>query len=204
MNINFIKKHKRIILGALVVAILAISAYFIYQCFHPAKTVTNESEQQAETPAGVETAANAAQIPISSGQAQETAQQIKYIISSGQHPQYVVYTTANEVQTAEKNAQKSAGADFSIVTDPSNPAEQIDTSKLPSDAQISLNQYNVQAYKKTLHTINYAPKSVDNPNPKEIGYSVSRKITKDGKYVGVGVDYNFDDKSTIVKLEYTW
>ncbi|WP_196605810.1 hypothetical protein [Pectinatus haikarae] len=202
--INFIKGHKKIIIGALAIIILGISAYFIYQHFHPAKTVTTETQMQAETPSGVETAADNAQVHISNGQAQEAASQIKDIVSSKQQPQYVVYTTASEAPAVEKTAQEKAGADFAIVTDPSSPTETVDTSKLPQDTQISLNQYNVQAYKKTLHTISYAPKSIDNTSPKEIGYSISRKITKDGKYVGVGVDYNFDDKATMVKLEYTW
>ncbi len=202
--INFIKNHKKIIAGALAFIILGIAAYLIYGHFHPAQPVTTESQQQAETPAGVETAADNAQVPISTGQTQETAKEIKYIVSSGQQPQYVVYTTANQAPAAEKTAQEKAGADFAIVTDPANPADTVDTSKLPADTQISLNQYNVQAYKKILHTVSYAPKAIDNPSPKEIGYSVSRKITKDGKYLGVGVDYNFDDKAAIVKLEYTW
>ncbi|WP_196603416.1 hypothetical protein [Pectinatus haikarae] len=202
--INFIKSHKKIILYALAAIILGISAYFIYQYLHLAQPVTIESQEQAETPAGVETAADNAQVPISTGQAQEAAQQIKYIVTSGQQPQYVVYTTAAQAPAAEKVAQEKANADFSILTDPANPTETVDTSELPADTQISLNQYNVQAYKKILHTVSYAPKAIDNPSPKEIGYSVAKKITKDGKYLGVGVDYNFDDKATIVKLEYTW
>lgn len=202
--ISFIKNHKKIVLSALTVIILGISAYFIYQHFHPAQPVTNESQQQAETPAGVEQATSNAKVPISTGQAQEAASQIKDIVSSKQQPEYVVYTTASEAPAVEKTAQEKAGADFAIVTDPSSPTETVDTSKLPQNTQISLNQYNVQAYKKVLHTISYAPKSIDNASPKEIGYSISRKITKDGKYVGVGVDYNFDDKATMVKLEYTW
>ncbi|WP_196600017.1 hypothetical protein [Pectinatus frisingensis] len=202
--ISFIKNHKKIVLSALAVIILGIGAYFIYQHFHPAQPVTNESQEQAETPSGVEQAASNAKVPISAGQAQEAASQIKYIVSSGQQPKYVVYTTASEAPAAEKTAQEKAGADFSIVTNPRNPTETVDTSKLSSDTQISLNQYNVQAYKKVLHTVSYAPKAIDNPSPKEVGYSVSRKTTKDGQYLGVGVDYNFDDKATMVKLEYTW
>ncbi|WP_196592408.1 hypothetical protein [Pectinatus frisingensis] len=202
--ISFIKNHKKIVLSALAVIILGIGAYFIYQHFHPAQPVTNESQEQAETPSGVEQAAGNAKVPISAGQAQEAASQIKYIVSSGQQPKYVVYTTASEAPAAEKTAQEKARADFSIVTNPRNPTETVDTSKLSSDTQISLNQYNVQAYKKVLHTVSYAPKSVRDPSPKEIGYSVSRKITKDGQYIGVGVDYNFDDKAAMVKLEYTW
>ncbi|MDQ0202457.1 hypothetical protein [Pectinatus haikarae] len=202
--IGFIKNHKKVIAGALILVLIGVGAYLLYEHLHPAQPVTTESQEQAETQAGVETAADNAQVPISTGQAQEAAQQIKYIVTSGQQPQYVVYTTAAQAPAAEKTAQEKASADFAIVTDPANPAETVDTSKLPADTQISLNQYNVQAYKKILHTVSYAPKAIDDPSPKEIGYSVAKKITKDGKYLGVGVDYNFDNKATIVKLEYTW
>ncbi|WP_196600116.1 hypothetical protein [Pectinatus frisingensis] len=202
--ISFIKNHKKIIVGALAAIILGISAYFIYQHFHPAKTVTTETQMQAGTTAGVENAATNAKVPISCSQAQEAASQIHYIVANNQPPQYVVYTTASEAPAAEKTAQEKANADFAIVTNPANSSETVDTSKLPQDTQISLNQYNVQAYKKVLHTVSYAPKAIDNPSPKEVGYSVSRKITKDGQYIGVGVDYNFDDKVAMMKLEYTW
>jgi hypothetical protein len=38
----------------------------------------------------------------------------------------------------------------------------------------------------------------------EVGYTVSKKISKDGKYIGVGASYNIDDHKTMVKLSYTW
>jgi len=59
-------------------------------------------------------------------------------------------------------------------------------------------------YKKILYTISYAPKDIQDWSPKEVGYSVAKKITNDGKYLGVGVDYNVVDKKGMVKLEYTW
>ena len=69
-----------------------------------------------------------------------------------------------------------------------------------------MNQYNVQAYKKVLHTIEIAPDidaaGVSGIN--EVCYTVSRKITGDGKYIGIGASYNIDDHKTMVKLSYTW
>jgi hypothetical protein len=38
----------------------------------------------------------------------------------------------------------------------------------------------------------------------EVGYTVSKKISKDGKYIGVGASYNFDDEKAMVKVLYTW
>ena len=68
---------------------------------------------------------------------------------------------------------------------------------------VELNQYNVQAYKKVLHTIDVSP-DIHNKAIEEVGYMVSRKISKDGKYLGVGVSYNVEDKNTMVHVSYTW
>ena len=61
----------------------------------------------------------------------------------------------------------------------------------------------MQAYKKILHTIEITPdiqdKSID-----EVGYTVSRKISSDGKYIGIGATYNIDEHKTMVKVSYTW
>ena len=55
-----------------------------------------------------------------------------------------------------------------------------------------------------MHTVSYVPKDIQDWSPKEVGYSVAKKITNDVKYLGVGVDYNIEDKKGLVKLEYTW
>lgn len=194
--INFIKGHKKIIIGALAIIILGISAYFIYQHFHPAQPVTTESQQQAETPAGVETAATNADVEISSDQAKEAASQIKEIAKSGEKPVYTISTTAGQAQTAEKEAQESSGADFSIVTDKNNTTATTDTTKLASSTPVDLNQYNVQAYKKTLQTLTATNQTVT--------YTVSEKVSKNGHYIGVTTGYNYKDHDAIAGLSYTW
>ena len=37
------------------------------------------------------------------------------------------------------------------------------------------------------------PKDIQDWSPKEVGYSVAKKITNDGKYIDVGVDYNVEE-----------
>ncbi len=49
--------------------------------------------------------------------------------------------------------QQKSGADFAIVTDPTNPDKPVDlnkVAKLPEGTTVNLNQYNVHAYKKRL------------------------------------------------------
>ena len=192
--INFIKEHKKIILIALILIIVSIGAYLIYGHFHPAKTVTTETQTQAETPAGVENAATNADVEISSDQAKEAADEIKEIAESGEAPSYTISTTAGQTQAAEKEAQESSGADFSIVTDKDSTTT--DTTKLASSTPVELNQYNVQAYKKTLQTLTATNQAVT--------YTVSEKVSKSGHYIGVTTGYNYKDHDCVAGISYTW
>lgn len=201
--IEWAKGHKTLILYAVGIILVAVLAVVAWRYTHPPQTVTTESQTQAETPAGVEQSSNQAHVPISNDQAQQAASQIKYIYSHDVQPIYMVTTTGNKVQRVAETAQNNAGADFSIITNKSDPNSKIDISAIPSTSTVELNQYNVQAYKKTLHTIEVVP-DIQNKSVDEVGYTVSRKISKDGKYMGMGASYNINDHKTMVKLSYTW
>ena len=200
---NWIKQHKTICLHVIGIILTAVLLFLLYHHLNPPQTITQETQEQAETTQGIQTAAQAAQVPIDSQQAQTAAQEIKRIAESGTSPNYVTYTTVQQAPAAEKAAQEKAGADFSIVTNKDSPVKAADISNLPASTPVTLNQYNVQAYKKVLHTIEIAPdiqkKSID-----EVGYTVSRKISSDGKYLGIGATYNIDEHKTMVKVSYTW
>lgn len=201
--IEWAKGHKTIILYAVGIILVAVLAVVAWRYTHPPQTVTTEIQTQAETPTGVEQAANRAHVPISNDQAQQAASQIKYIYSHDVQPIYTITTNGNKVQKVAETAQNNAGADFSIITDKSAPNSKVDVSAIPSTSTVELNQYNVQAYKKTLHTIEVVP-DIQNKSVDEVGYMVSRKISNDGKYIGVGASYNIDDHKTMIKMSYTW
>ena len=195
--------HKNLIVYIVAGAVLICAAFLIYRHFHQPEPVTTESQTQAETPAGVTQAADKAQVSISPSQAQEAASQIKYIYTNSIIPQYTITTTGDKAQEAADKAQEAAGADFSIITNKSNPTEATSLKTLPAGSTVELNQYNVQAYKKVLHTIDVST-DIHNKAIGEVGYTVSRKISKDGKYIGIGVSYNVDNEKAMVKLSYTW
>ena len=190
------------LLAIAAIVLVCIAGYFVWRS-HQAQPVTTESQVQAETPAGVTQAADKAQVSISPSQAQEAASQIRYIYTNSIIPQYTITTTGDKAQEAAKKAQAAAGADFSIVANKSNPTATTDLKTLPAGSTVELNQYNVQAYKKVLHTIDVSP-DIHDKAIGEVGYMVSRKISKDGKYLGVGVSYNVEDKKTLVHVSYTW
>ena len=200
---SWVEAHKKLIAYIAAGAVLICAAFLIYRHFHQPEPVTMESQTQTETPAGVEQAADRAHVPISNDQAQGAASQIKYIYTNSITPQYTIKTTGDKAQEVAEKAQAAAGADFSIVTNKSAPNEKTDLKTLPAGSTVELNQYNVQAYKKILHTIEVVP-DIQNKSVGEVGYTVSRKISSDGKYLGIGASYNIDDHKTMVKLSYTW
>ncbi len=184
--------------------VMTLTFLLAYLFFHQNKeTVTTESQKQAETVEGVKKASENAGIVINTGQAQEASEKIKYIYETGQAPQYTIITTGDKASEKVQEAQKTANADFSIVTDKNNPNETVDLSKLDKDTKVELNQYNINAYKKVLRTIEVSPNLTD----KKIGsvsYMVSRKVSDNGHYLGVGVEHNFDSHRTYLKVAYTW
>lgn len=198
---NLVAKYPYLLAMAVIV-LVCIAGYAIWHS-HQAQPVTTESQVQAETPAGVTQAANKAQVGISASQAREAASQIRYIYTNSIIPQYTIKTTGDKAQEAAEKAQAAAGADFSIVTNKSAPDTNVDLKTIPAGSTVELNQYNVKAYKKVLHTIDVST-DIHNKAIGEVGYIVSRKISKDGKYIGIGAIYNIDDKKTMVKVSYTW
>ena len=200
---EWVKAHKTIILYAVGIILVAVLAVVAWRYTHRPEPVTTETQVQAETVQGVDRAASNAHITLTLDQSQQTADRIKYIYTHDVQPVYTITTTGANTEKQSQAAQKAAGADFSIITNKSAPNEKTDLKTLPAGSTVELNQYNVQAYKKILHTIEIVP-DIQNKNINEVGYTVSRKISNDGKYIGVGASYNIDDHKTMVKVSYTW
>ena len=182
------------------VAVIAAALLFIIDTtLKPApEPVTTIPQQQAETPAGVEKAANNAHIKLDSGQTKQVSETIREIRVTEKEPVYIIQTTGDKAQEASEKASKQEKADFSIVTDKDHSDEAVELDKLDENETVNLNQYNIQAYKKQLNTIEYQPWE------KTIGYTHSWKVSKSGKYLGVGADYDIDDKRVLAKVTYSW
>ena len=194
--------HRRIIGGVALVVLLVVIAVLLFRgCKTEPQKVTVEPQTQAQTEAGVEKAADNAQVPVSREQAQDAAQEIRYIYKHDTKPEYTIITTGGDVEKQAQAAQERAGADFSIVA--STDGAPANTASISKDKPVELNQYNVQAYKKVLHTVEVSP-DIEGRGVAEVGYSVSHKVSRDGKYLGVGASYNFDNDKAYVKMTYTW
>lgn len=192
---NWLAGHK---LEVFVVLELILIAFALYHLLKPPETITVMPQEQAETTQGVKQASENAQVKIDDAQAQEIASTIREIRVVEKTPEYTVHTTGGKAKEASEKAQEAAGADFAIVTNKDTTQEVKQLDELPADTQVTLNQYNVQAYKKHINTIEYQP------TEKIVGYTHQWKISKSGRYMGVGADYDIDDKKVMMKVTYSW
>ena len=152
---GFIKEH--IVTIGLILAVLLL-AYNNYLQKQAISKVTFSSQEQAETAAGVHQAAADADVKLDAGQEKEISTVIKEIRTTEQVPVYVVQTTGANLNNAAETARERAEADFSIITDitdntpndnnkaPFEAPQEFET--IPGNTPVTLNQYNIQAYKK--------------------------------------------------------
>ena len=169
--------------------------------------VTFESQQQAETPEGVEFAAKNAHINMLQSQLEEAAKQIASL--KNKPPDTVIKTIPVEVAKTIEIEREKHGAEFAIVAEPKQPDKQVDLKeieKLPVNTTATLNQYNVFAYKRKIHQVELTPDWSETIRGKwkvdEVSYGESRKISNDGKYLGWKGGYNFKHEEAKFAIMY--
>ena len=189
---------------AVAIILLVLFGFYFFDKHKPPEKETGMSQVQAETEAGINAAAHNAQVPLSATQAKEVVTQIREIHTTEQVPVYVVQSTGTTVRQDVEQAREDNKADFAVVTDPNHPEQEVKLDELDKDAKVELNQYNVQAYKPVIRQIEAGKEA--GGDGFMIGGSVSRKITKDGQYLGVGADYIRHDGEDIavVKIVYSF
>lgn len=191
----------------IVVLVIILSIYLGYCFFYkhePPEKETGMSQVQAESEAGINTTAHNAQVPLSASQSKEVVTQIREIHTTEQVPVYVVQSTGATIRQDVEQAREDNKADFAVVTDLNHPEQEVKLDELDKDAKVELNQYNVQAYKPVIRQIEAGKEA--GGDGFMVGGSVSRKITKDGQYLGVGADYIRHDGEDIavVKIVYSF
>lgn len=206
MNTTLTARGK-IIFSLILIIVLAIAGYCLYKHLHPAQIATGESQVQAETPAGISLAAHNAHVRLMQDQLDQASEQIAYL--KDKKPDTIIKTVPYEVEKVVIKEVATRGADFAIVTDPSEPTKKVDlkeVAKLPDATTVNLSQYNVFAYKKILKGMNIYPKfeGIKPVGLSEITGDISRKISKDGKYLGLVAGYEFDDKKAKLGLRVTF
>ena len=197
---DWAEKHEHIINIVFNVVFVVCILVCLWAMIHrePPNIETTMPQQQAETPVGVQQASENAHVKLDYGQATQVSEIIKEIRVTEKEPVYVIQTTGNEAKDISENVVKQEKADFAIVTDKDNSEKTVELDKLDKDTIVNLNQYNIKAYKNHINTIEYYP------SEKTVGYTHQWKISKSGKYIGVGIDYDTDDERVMAKVTYSW
>lgn len=155
----WIDNHARAVLGIALAIIIFLAGLLIWGRAHPPEPIALESQEQAATPAGVERAANAAQVSLSPEQTAAIAKAIK----EEKAPAAVVQTTGAKLEETIKAELKKSGGQLAIVTDPKHPASipvlppanaaWAKVEPIAPSTPVSLNQYNIKAYPDRLFQI---------------------------------------------------
>ncbi len=155
--LSWIANRPRAVLCIALAMMFVLAGILVWDKLHQPAQITLESQKQAETPAGVEKAANAAQVPISPAQAAAIAAEIKE--DADKPPDAVVRTTGSRLEDTIRTELHKSGGQFAIVTDPKNPASAPALPPVPGkvvspanagtispNTPVTLNQYNIKAY----------------------------------------------------------
>jgi hypothetical protein len=137
-------RRKQYVLMGVVVSLGLVAAYLGWRMYKSIPVI-HMSQEQAQTPHGVQIAAGQAQMPLSRPQAQEAAEKIKK--ASHKPPEQTIRTDGADLQQAVDTVRKKEAADFSIVTDPAKPKEK---PVINAEEPVHLNVYNIKAYPKKL------------------------------------------------------
>jgi hypothetical protein len=157
----WIDNHARVLLGLALAVIIFLVGLLFWNRAHPPVPITLESQEQAATPAGVERAASAAQVPLSPTQTAAIAGAIKKSVDNV--PDAVVQTTEAKLEETIRAELKKSGGQFAIVTDPKLPATipvvpaasaaSAQAEAIVPNAPVILNQYNIKAYPDRLFQV---------------------------------------------------
>ncbi|MDT8901179.1 hypothetical protein [Anaeroselena agilis] len=178
---------KKYILAALLVAIFLAAAVWAYNHWHQPQPVYMP-QHQAETPQGIEAAANNAGMHISPGQAQEVSQAVQE--ATTRPPDQIIQTTGAGMPHALSSVQ--GGAQLQIVTDPSKPDQKPD--KPTADQPVNLNVYNIKVYPKHLLEVTAYQNAAD------VAYMTRVTVFKRTGYLGPVVSYDADRAGSKVRV----
>lgn len=182
-------RTKKISLAALLMVVfIAAAGWALYKNWHQPQPVTYMPQHQAETPQGVQEAANTAGVHISLGQAQDVAQAVEQ--AAARPPDQVVTTTGTGMTQALADIQN--GAQLQIVTNPAKPDQKPD--KPAADQPVNLNVYNIKAFPKHLLEVTAYRSAAD------VAYMTRVMVFKRTGYLGPVVSYDGDRAGSKVRI----
>lgn len=182
------KEELRFFVRMITVAALIIVVIFAWHFFAKQQTVTQISQEKAETSAAQKEAAATAGIKIGDKQAELAAKIIRE--KAAGPPDDVVSSTGGTVGK-DLNAIAAKSDGYVLVTDPANPQKPPRFDTLQPDQPLKLNVYNVKPYPKRLLEVTIYRKAAD--------VALLQKITvfKRTGYLGPAISYDADRRSKV-------
>ncbi len=177
----------RVILAAVFFVLFIAAGVWAYNHFAKPQPVTYMPQQQAETPQGVQSAANNAKVHISPGQAAEVAQAVQE--AKMRPPDQTIQTTGAGMTQALASVQQQTGAHLQIVTDPAKPDKPPDKPK--PEEPVNLNVYNIKAYPKRMLEVTVYRNAAD------VAYLTRVQVFGATGYLGPVASYDADRSSKI-------
>ena len=184
--------NKKVII---IVFVLAIVLGFFLYLNKTGQTVTITSQNEAETPQGIQAAAQKAKIKLLEEQAVETAALIQKL--KDKEPEYMVQTIVKEVAVVSEQERIKNNADFAIITKHDDPDYKFNPDDFDKDDVINLNQYNIKAYKKRIVGVSYYPN-------KFASIDYSKKVSNSGHYLGISVIQDLKENKSYFGVRYSF
>ena len=183
------KEILKFITAGIIGAVIVIE---IYHYFVVPDKVPVVSTEEVKTGSSVKDIAASAGVNLSAGQASEIADKIQNAKPAGS-----VNTTAGDLKETAAELQQKNSSDFApVVTDE-------DLSKIDKNTPVELQQYHVYAAPKVLREVGLKA-DTSGKGVGGISYGIKRRISAEGKYIGVRADYDWQDKEAAVWLTYTY
>lgn len=183
------KEILKFIAAGIIGAVIVIG---IYHYFVVPDKVPVVSTEQVKTGSSVKDVAASAGVNLSTDQASEIADKIQNSKPAGS-----VNTTAGDLKETAAELQQKNGSDFApVVTDE-------DLLKMDKDTPVELQQYHIYAAPKVLREVGLKA-GTDGNAVDGISYGIKRRISTEGKYIGVRADYDWKKKEAAVWLTYTY
>jgi len=186
--IYWLYQRRRAVMYVALAILLICVGFWLWAKFHPAQPITAETQKQVQTPAGIESASNAAAFSITTSQARDAAQQI----ATRTKPDSIIHTTGAQMPVVIIAGQKATDSQASIVTDPAHP----NTVPVVAPGQVvDLNVYNIKAYPKHLLEATYYYS-----NAGDVAYLTRVTVFKQTGYIGPVLSYNGSKVNCGVRL----
>ena len=177
----------------LMAIVVGFAGYCIYDVLKPAEKTPIIKSEQLQSADQIKKAADSAGVSLSDEQSKIIQDKIQ-----NAKPAVSVPATAGTVKHIAEQQRQQNGSDFAPVVSDG------ELSKLPDETPIELKQYHIYAAPKIQRELGIKLDRESGSHISGVSYSIKRRITEKGQYVGARVDYDWKEKEAQIWGTYSW